>query len=86
MFLEVGKANAIVLALINLLNEFDIREVIKVILCDTTNTNTGAKGGVVVYLKEEVYWQEIRSSTIYWLVASSVRFVIEACIDKIMEA
>ena len=85
MFLEVGKANTIVLALINLLNEFDIREVIKVILCDTTNTNTGAKGGVVVYLKE-VYWQEIRSSTIYWLVASSVRFVIEACIDKIMEA
>ena len=25
----------------------------KVTKCDTTNTNTGAKGGVVVYLKKE---------------------------------
>ena len=36
-----------------MLNEFDIWEVIKVIICDTTNTNTKAKSGVVVYLKKK---------------------------------
>ena len=86
LLLENGKAKTIVSALISLLNEFDIWEVIKVIICDTTNTNTGAKGGVVIYFKKGVYSQEIRSSTVYWLPASCVRFVIETCMDEILEA
>ena len=52
IFLKDGKAKTIVSALNNLLNEFDIWEVIKVIICGTTNTITGAKVGVV-YLKKE---------------------------------
>ena len=52
LFLKDGKAKTIVSALINLLNEFDIWEVIKVIICGATNTITGAKVGVV-YLKKE---------------------------------
>ena len=53
LLLEDGKAKMIVSALINLLNEFDIWEVIKVVICDTTNRNTGAEGSVVVNLKNE---------------------------------
>ena len=52
-------------------------------ICDTTNTNTGAKGDIVVYFKKRVYSQEIRSFTIYWLTASCFRFFIEACMDEI---
>ena len=51
MLLEDGKAKTIISALINLLIEFDIWELIKKIICDITST--GAKGGVVVYLKKE---------------------------------
>ena len=48
LLLEDGKAKTIVSAFINLIYE-------KVITCDTTNTKTGAKGGVVVYLKKDFY-------------------------------
>ena len=53
MLLEDGKAKMIVSELINFLNEFDIWEVIKAIICDTTNTNNEAKSGAVESLKKE---------------------------------
>ena len=82
LLLEDGKVKTIVLALINLLNEFDIWEVIKVIICNTANTNTEAKSDVVVYLKK-VYNQEIRSSTIYWLPAHVLDLLLKHVMDEI---
>ena len=78
LLLEVGKAKAIVSALINLSNEFDIWEVIKVIICDRTNTNTGAKDGAEIYLKKDFIARKLEVPQ-YIGCQHCVRFVIEAC-------
>lgn len=47
-----GKAKTIFDGLCEMLNDFDLWNVIRVIICDTTSVNTGSKGGVVVLLKQ----------------------------------
>ena len=64
LLLEDAKAKVIVSALINFLNELDIWEVIKVIICDNKHKYWNKRWCCSIF-KKRVYSQEIRSSTIY---------------------
>jgi hypothetical protein len=53
--LENGKANTISAGIIAVIIQYDLGSSIKIIICDTTSTNTGSRNGVVVQL--QTYFQ-----------------------------
>ena len=47
--LSDGKAKTIFQGIKNVLDKYKLWETIKMIICDTTNVNTGLKGGIVTF-------------------------------------